>query len=236
MESILIKLSGELLSIGSASGQPSASAPPIRNIISQIKKLSEKYHVGLVVGGGNFFRGDQHGKALGISGTARHTAGMLATMINGILLQDLFNQEEKESVLLSAIDCPLVADEITHGNIEKAKLENKIIIFVGGTGKPFFTTDTAAVQRAIQMGSKTVFKATKVDGVYTSDPKTDPHAKKIKTLTCKETLDRGLKIVDTAALEAAEKNGITFRIFCGFESGALVRAVKDEGFGSTIRP
>ncbi|MCK4499922.1 hypothetical protein KAU11_05450, partial [Candidatus Babeliales bacterium] len=166
MKSLLIKLSGELLSLPqenrSSSNVDFTKNLPIRSITQQIKTLSKKYFIGIVIGGGNFFRGNQHGKALGITGSARHHVGMLATMMNGVLLKDLLSQEEVNSETLSAIECPKIALQITEKNIKQAKEDKKVIIFVAGTGKPFFTTDTAAIMRAHQIGSTMVFKATKV--------------------------------------------------------------------------
>ena len=235
---ILIKLSGELLLISPDINSKNKKSPRNRldTVSKQIKKLSEKHHLGIVIGGGNFFRGGQHGKAIGSTSKVGHTVGMMATIMNGLLLKDVFEQNEIEVSLLSSIEIPGIVEIVSQDKIEQAKQKNQVIVFVGGTGKPFFTTDTAAVLRAKEIGAKVVFKATQVDGVYSSDPKKNNSAKKIDKITCEETIQRGLKIIDASALTMAEKNGISIRVFAQDQEDSILRAAIDPAFGSTIVP
>lgn len=235
MESLLIKISGELLSPHVEGGAQVFRHPvSIDSTIAQIKVLGEKHHLGLVIGGGNFFRGDQQGKVLGSSAAAAHQVGMLATLMNGLLLQDLLAQKAIPSRLESAFFCPQMAPPIAQESLEQAKKDKNILIFAGGTGAPFVTTDTAAVIRALQIGATTVFKATKVGGVYTDDPAKNPSAQKIDKLSHAEALKQNLKIVDRTALTLAQEHGINFRIFDISAPHALIRATEDSSFGSAI--
>jgi uridylate kinase len=244
---ILIKLSGELLSVSPDTHSKLCCRSAPRNAVSsprcrldavskQIKELSKNHNLGIVIGGGNFFRGGQHGKAIGSTSKVGHTVGMFATIMNGLLLKDIFEQSEIEVTLLSSIEIPGIVDKVSQEKIEQAKQNNQVIIFVGGTGKPFFTTDTAAVLRAKEIGSTVVFKATQVDGVYSSDPKKNLSARKIDKITCEDAIKMGLKIVDESALAMAEENGINIRVFAADQEDSLLLAESDPSFGSTIVP
>jgi uridylate kinase len=230
MESILIKLSGEFLC--SPKGFDYAH---LKNFVNQIKQLSKSYKIGIVVGGGNFFRASKQGCELKMRQTNADSVGMLATVMNGLILQDILNQVDLNSTVLSAFSIDSVAPRINQTLIDSVLAENKIIIFVGGTGNPFFTTDTNAVLRALQIGAKQVWKATKVDGVYSADPLIDKNAKKFKKIEYTKVIENNLKIVDTTAITLAAENKVIIRVFNVFEKDALLKVAKDLDFGSTIK-
>ncbi|MFA5074724.1 MAG: hypothetical protein WC436_01320 [Candidatus Babeliales bacterium] len=228
MNNILIKLTGTIFN-------PSQNVEGffIEKIINQIKVLKKNYNIGIVIGGGNIFRGNQHGKQFNLSKTTGHSAGILATIINGLILQDVFKKQNLDSIILSAIECPQITNIINQENIQDALKKNKIIIFVAGTGNPFFTTDTNAVLRCLQIGATEVFKCTNVDGVYSDSPdKTSSIL--YKTISYKEYIEKNLKIMDLTAITLAQENNIKIRVFNIFKDDALINATKDADFGSSI--
>ena len=223
METILIKLSGEVF-----------CGDFVQTLISQIKELKKKFNIGIVVGAGNIFRGNQHGKQLDIKKTTAHTAGMVATIINGLILKDLLEKDGVEAELFSAINCPEVACIIKQSKIDKTLKQNKVLIFTGGTGNPFFTTDTNAVLRALQIGAKQILKGTKVDGIYESDPMENKDSKLLKKLTYKEFLEKELKVMDLTAITLAQEHNLKIKVFNLFEKEALLKVIQNADFGSTI--
>lgn len=225
MERLLIKISGELFS----------HKELVKNIAKQIKILSKKHKIGLVVGGGNFFRGSIDKEKIGLKATSAHNIGMLSTIVNGIILKDLLAQTNVSSEILNAVFCPSISEKISEKSIEKAFEKNSCIIFVGGTGNPFFTTDTNAVLRSLQIGTKQIWKATKVDGVYDSDPIKNKDAKLYKNISYKEVIEKNLKVIDGTAIALAKENKISIRVFNLFEENALQKALEDKNFGSTIK-
>jgi uridylate kinase len=238
---ILIKISGELFRVHN---EPCENATDrvsqgfdyrlVHSLAEQIKELSSTYHVGLVIGGGNFFRGSHEGKHLKLRQSVADNVGMLATVMNGIILQECLQNEGTRSVLLSAVTIPKMVDEITQQRIDQALGQDQCIIFAGGTGNPFFTTDTNAVIRALQMGASQVWKATKVDTIYDDDPVKKPESKPIRTITFKEAIERNLKIMDQTALTLAHEHGVIIRIFNLFAPSALLNVAHQADFGSTI--
>ena len=226
MKNILIKISGELFS--------DSSSDLISNVIQQIKALKKSYNIGIVLGAGNIFRGSEHGSKLGIKKTTAHTAGMVATIINGLIFQDLLEKEGISTQLFSAINCPSVACTIKQKTIDDSIAKNKCLIFVGGTGNPFFTTDTNAILRALQIGAQEVWKATKVDGIYSSDPIKNKDSKLYKKITYKEVVEQNLKIMDQTAITLAQEHNIKIRVFNIFKKDALIKVCLDETVGSYI--
>jgi len=225
MQTLLIKISGELFS----------DSEQIKSVITQTKTLCLKHKVGIVVGGGNFFRGSKDGGRIGLQKSSAHEIGMLSTIVNGIVLKDFLLQESVSCQILSAFSCPEIASSINQNSIKNSFEENNCVIFVGGTGNPFFTTDTNAVLRAIQIGAKQVWKGTKVDGVYESDPLIEKNSKFYSEISYSQVLEKGLKVIDKTAVTLAQENEIEIRVFNIFEKNALLKAQKDPGFGSTIR-
>ena len=229
---ILLKLTGQIFQ-STATGQ--AEATLADSIVNQVKELSSTYQFGIVIGGGNLFRGSQHGKQLGISPWAAHTSGMLATLINGVILSDMLTKAKMPVTLVSALNCPEIAQPISQQIINQ-KLENgDCIVFAGGTGNPYFTTDTNAVLRALEIGATQVWKGTSVAGVYESDPQLNPQAKILKTVTYQQALEKHLSNMDATAYTLAQDYGLTMRVFNVFEKNALVQAARDPHFGTIIQ-
>lgn len=229
---ILLKVTGEIFC---STGTKTFSNEHLIALIQQIKQLHDTHQFGIVVGGGNIFRGDIQGKQLGMRASMSHYAGMLATMINGIAIQDLLEQHNMPARIFSALNCPEIGAPIMPTSIEQAVDNAQTLIFTGGTGNPFFTTDTNAVLRALQMHATAVWKATNVDGVYTADPKRDGTAQKIDTLTYAHALQMQLGIMDSTAFALAQKNGMPIKIFNIFDQDALLKAAHDDSFGSLIQ-
>lgn len=229
MDSILIKLSGEFLGKNG-----NFDCARIQDFVDQLKVLSKIYKIGLVIGGGNFFRASKNGEKLDMRQVTADSVGMIATIMNGLILQDFFERVAVKNVLLSAFEICSIIPKISQRLIDLALSEGKVIIFVGGTGNPFFTTDTSAVLRALQIGAKQVWKATKVDGVYSADPTLDKDAEKFKHINYAEYLERRLKVIDETAVTLAWKYDLKMRIFNIFDKQALLTASKDFDFGSTI--
>lgn len=225
---LVIKLSGEVIDTSrSASGVLDA-------LLNQIKELMKTNHVSLIIGGGNLFRGSKEGRTLGLSAAQADSVGMMATVMNGLILQDLLMQKGVSMQLLSPQIIPGITLAISQQTIHTLQKSGSGIIFVGGTGNPCFTTDTAAVIRATQVGAPIVYKATKVDGVYDKDPVTNSMAIKLDHITRHYAIEHKLGVVDTTALVIAEQHNIALRIFSMHHENALIKAVNDKSFGSTI--
>lgn len=236
MESILIKLSGELFNQNdSQSCEKFFNCELIHDIVSQIKELHTKYNVGLVIGGGNFFRGAVECRSLKIKQSVADYVGMIATVMNGLLLQEFMQDSGLQSVVLSAIDMPQICLPLSQKNIDTALVDRKCIVFAGGSGNPFFTTDTNAVVRALQIGATQLWKATKVDFIYDSDPTINKSSNALQHVSYQEALDKKLKVMDATAFTLAQENALTLRVFNIFEKNALLRVAKEPNFGSTVR-
>ena len=230
MQSVLIKLSGELFS-DPAGGLTATTA---RGLIKQMVELSAERHVGIVIGGGNFFRGGEQGVALGLRPQAAHNVGMHATVLNGLILQELFFQAGSDALVMSPARIYGATQAAEQRLIDKAQQDRVPLIFVGGTGSPFFTTDTAAMVRALQLGAPLVIKATNVDGVFTSDPRKNADAVKIPSISIADAIARNLGVIDQTALVLALEHKIKIRVVDLRATEALHRALRDDSFGSTI--
>lgn len=232
MKKILLKISGELF------GSPKHGVldlAVIQSLVDQIKALQKTHQFGLVIGAGNFFRGAKADGNLKLSRTTADLVGMLGTMMNGAMLQDIFEQHGIKTTILSALHIPELGRGVNNHRINDAFDNNSLIIFTGGTGLPFMTTDTAAVVRALQMDAIELWKATKVDYLYDKDPATESDAKPIFTCTHHEVFAKQLRAMDLTALTLAAENRLTIRIFNLFASDALIHVAKDVNFGSTIK-
>jgi len=228
---ILLKLTGEAFISTTNNGlNPSL----VNNLFSQIKQLASTHQFGLVIGGGHFFRGKQHGIKMGISQPVGDQIGMLATLMNGLMVKDLLEQKGVTASLYSAITCPEMASSISQQAIENALIKDQVIIFAGGTGNPFFSTDTTAVLRSLQINAFEIWKASHIDGVYSADPSKDPHAKLLKDTTYGYALAHKLGIMDATAFTLAAENKQIIRVFSAFEPNALIKASQEKDFGSTI--
>lgn len=229
---ILLKLSGEGLMGTKDFG---ISAKVIADLAKQIKAISGMgVSVSVVVGGGNIFRG----AAEDIKGLDRSDAdyiGMLSTVMNGLVLKDALEKQLLNVRVLSGLDIPKVCEPYIHDKAVHYFNHNKVLIFVGGTGNPFFTTDTGAVLRAAEMRVDAVLKATQVDGVYSSDPKKDKNAKRFDKITYDEVITRGLNVMDMAAVALAKENRIPLVVFSQEGKDALVNAVRGKGKFTLIK-
>ena len=205
------------------------------SLAEQIKQLSNTYTFGIVIGGGAFFRGNKNIKNLALRPTTAHTIGMMATSMSSLLLYDIFNDHTLASVILNSFECTPVGYTVNVQTLDDAHAKNKIIIFGGGTGNPFVSTDTCAIIRAKQIGAQQVWKATTIDGVYSTDPRIDPSAKFIKKLNYQEALDNQLEFMDHTAIILAKQEQIVIRVFDIFAPNALINAAHDKNVGSTIQ-
>ena len=215
---ILLKLSGEALM-----GQDAFGVNPeiVTKIVKEIKVAKELgIEVAVVIGGGNIFRG----VALGAAGMDRATAdymGMLATVMNALALQDAMKHEGVVSRVQSAINIDQVVEPYIRGKAIKYLEDKRIVIFAAGTGNPFFTTDTAAALRAMEMNAEIMIKATKVDGIYSEDPVKNPDAKQYKTITFDEAIQKNLKVMDATAFTLCRDQKLPIGVIDIFKENAL---------------
>ncbi|MCE9633765.1 MAG: UMP kinase [Methylophilales bacterium] len=228
---ILLKLSGEALMGEDSYGINRAT---IGRIVGEIKEVVDLgVQVAVVIGGGNIFRG----VAPAAAGMDRATAdymGMLATVMNALALQDAMRHIGLVSRVQSALNIEQVAEPYIRGKAMRYLEEGKVVIFGAGTGNPFFTTDTAAALRGMEMNAEIVLKATKVDGVYTDDPKTNPAATRYQKLTFDEAIVRNLKVMDATALTLCRDQKMPINVFSIFKQGALKRVIDGEDEGTLV--
>jgi len=228
---VLLKLSGEALMGEDAYGINRAT---LERIVAEVAEVvSMGVELGIVIGGGNIFRG----VALGAAGMDRATAdymGMLATVMNALALQDAMRRIGLASRVQSALNIEQVAEPYIRGKAMRYLEEGKVVIFGAGTGNPFFTTDTAAALRGMEMNVDIVLKATKVDGVYTDDPNTRPDAMRYKRLTFDEAIVKNLKVMDATALTLCRDQKLPVSVFNIVKPGALKRVVLGEDEGTLV--
>jgi uridylate kinase len=228
---ILLKLSGEALMGEDPYGINRAT---IEGIVAEIAPIVQMgVETGVVIGGGNIFRG----VAPGAAGMDRATAdymGMLATVMNALALQDAMRQAGVAGRVQSALNIEQVVEPYIRGKAIRYLEEGKVVIFAAGTGNPFFTTDTAAALRGSEIGAEIVIKATKVDGVYTADPKKDPSARRYARLTFDEAITRNLKVMDATALTLCRDQKLPVNVFSIFRKNALQRVVLGEDEGTLV--
>ncbi|MHB9117050.1 MAG: UMP kinase [Burkholderiales bacterium] len=229
---ILLKLSGEALMGDDSYG---INRDVVERIVSEVSEVVHLgVEVGVVIGGGNIFRG----VAPAAAGMDRATAdymGMLATVMNALSVQDAMRRNGLNCRVQSALTIEQVAEPYIRGKAIRYLEEGKVVIFAAGTGNPFFTTDTAAALRGMEMGVDVVLKATKVDGVYTSDPKIDPSAIRYQSLTFDEAIVKNLKVMDATALTLCRDQNMPLCVFSIFKPGALKRVVLGEDEGTFVR-
>ena len=228
---ILLKLSGEALK---GDEDSCFSKTVITGIIGEIKQVHDLgVEIAVVIGGGNLFRGDRSNN-LGLDRATADYMGMLATIINGIALGDLLGKTGLETRLVSALEIKAVAESYMRRAVLR-HLENKrVVIFAAGTGSPFFTTDTAAALRAIEIKADIFLKATMVDGAYSDDPKKNKNSIKFDRLSYAEVLDKKLKVLDSTAVTLCQENHLPIKIFNITKKGNLVKAITDEHLGTII--
>jgi uridylate kinase len=228
---ILVKLSGEALLGRADYGIDPEVLKRVAGEIRDVQALGVQ--VGIVIGGGNLFRG----VGLARSGMDRVTAdqmGMLATVMNALALQDAMHRVNLVARVQSALNIEQVVEPYIRGKAMRYLEEGKIVIFAGGTGNPFFTTDTAAALRGMEMNVNLVLKATKVDGVYTEDPKTHADAMRYKSITFDEAIIKHLKVMDATALTLCRDQKLPINVFSIFKPGAFKRVVTGQDEGTLV--
>ena len=228
---ILLKLSGEALL-----GDEEYGIDPriIARIASEISEVARSgIEVAVVIGGGNIFRG----AGLAESGIDRVTGdhmGMLATVMNSLALQDALESIECTARVMSAISIHDVCEDYIRRRAVRHLQKGRVVICAGGTGNPFFTTDTAAALRAIEIGADLLLKATKVDGIYSADPKLDPTAQFFDHVSYDEVIEKKLKVMDANAIVLCRDQGMPIRVFNVFDEGSLSKLVRGESIGSRV--
>ena len=231
MNRVLLKISGEGLS---APGEFGIEPAVVESIARQVRAVhSLGVEMAVVLGGGNILRGSVFAKA----GTNRAVAdqmGMLATVINALAFQDSLERMGVETRVLTAVDMNTVAEPLMRRRAIRHLTKGRVVILAGGTGNPYFTTDTAAALRATELHADALLKATKVDGIYTADPKKDPTARRIDKLSFREVLDRDLAVMDRTAITICMENNMPILVFNLFEEGNIERVIKGERLGTHV--
>jgi uridylate kinase len=228
---LLLKLSGEALMGKAAYG---IDVPVVQRISAEIKEaMAAGAEIAVVVGGGNIFRG-LAGAAKGMDRATADYMGMLATVMNSLALHSALEQLEVASRVMSAIPMPTVCEAFVRSKALHHLDMKRAVIFAAGTGNPFFTTDTTAALRAVEMNCEALAKATQVDGVYSADPKRDRNAVRYEALTYDEVLTRNLKVMDGAAIALARDNHLPVIVFSIEESGNLLKVLRGEAVATLI--
>lgn len=229
---ILLKLSGEALQGRMGYG---IDHDVLNNIARQVKEVRALgVDIGIVIGGGNIFRGAT-GSAKGTERVAADYMGMLATIINGLALQDALEKMGVFTRVMTAIDMPKLAETYIRRRALRHFEKGRVLIFVGGTGHPYFTTDTTAALRAIEIGAQVILKATKVDGIYSADPMKSKKAKKYDSLRYIDVLKKGLKVMDATATSLCMDNKLPIIVFNLTRQGNIKRVVTGEKIGTIVK-
>ena len=229
---VLLKLSGEAL--GTPGDSRSISSSSLTYIAKEIASgLKKTTHLAIVIGGGNIWRGARDGRM--IDRVTSDNMGMLATIINAMALQSALEHEGVCTRVQTAIEISRVAEPFIRRRALRHLEKGRVVIFAGGTGNPYFTTDTAAALRAAEIGADVIFKATQVDGVYTGDPKKDSKAKLIKDITYMSAINKGLKFMDASALTLCMENNIPILVFNLHTRGNIRKALAGQKIGTLIQ-
>ncbi|HKW00586.1 MAG TPA: UMP kinase [Vicinamibacterales bacterium] len=228
---ILLKLSGEALMGEQAFGIDPAITTQIAREIGEVQSLGVQ--IGVVIGGGNLFRG-LAASARGMDRSTADSMGMLATVINALALQDALEQIGVTTRVATAIEMRSVAEPFIRRRAIRHLEKGRIVVFAAGTGNPYFTTDTAAALRAMEMRAEVILKGTKVDGVYTADPMIDRTAKRYDSISYLEVLERGLKVMDATAISLCMDNKLPIIVFNLRQGGNLRRVIMGEPVGTTV--
>jgi uridylate kinase len=228
---ILLKLSGEALAADQGFGVDTAHIHAIAAEIADVRALG--IQIAIVVGGGNFFRGVAQ-QAKDMDRVSADHMGMLATVINALALQDALEKQGVYTRVMSAIEMNQVAEPFIRRRAIRHLEKERVVIFAGGTGNPYFSTDTAASLRAMEIKADVILKATKVDGIYDADPMIVRDAKKFSHITYMDVLKKGLKVMDSTAISLCKDNNLPIVIFNLNESGNIKRVVTGEKIGSLV--
>lgn len=228
---ILLKLSGEVLM-----GEQNYGIHPsmIDHFAAEIKEVVDAgYEVAIVIGGGNIFRGLQAGN-IGIDRAQGDYMGMLATVINGMALQGVLEKKGVNTRVMSAIDIKQVCEPYIRRRAVRHLEKGRVIIIAAGTGNPFFTTDTAAALRSVEINADVLLKGTSVDGIYTADPKKDSNAQKYETIGYNEVINKELRIMDQTAFTLCKENNLPIVVFSIKEKGNILRILNGEKIGTLV--
>lgn len=229
---VLLKLSGEALMGDDAYG---INRETVKAIVAQVKEIVEMgVQVGVVIGGGNIFRGVAPA-AEGMDRANADYMGMLATVMNAMALQDAMKNAGLPARVQSALNIESVAEPYIRGKAIRYLEEGKVVIFGAGTGNPFFTTDTAAALRGVEIDAEIVLKATKVDGIYTADPKKDPSATRYDVVSYDEAINKNLKVMDATAFTLCRDQKMPIAVFSIFKKGALKSVILGENEGTRVK-
>ena len=230
---VLLKLSGEALAAGKGFGIDAVFIHKVAEEIASVHALG--CQIGIVVGGGNFFRGVAQ-QAIDMDRVAADHMGMLSTVINAIALQDAIEKQGLFCRVMSAIEMHEVAEPYIRRRAIRHFEKNRVVVFAAGTGNPYFSTDTAAALRAMEIKADILLKATSVDGIYTADPKLDPTATKFHTITYQDILQRNLRVMDTSAVSLCRDNRMPMMVFSMREEGNIKRVAAGEQLGTLVVP
>lgn len=229
---ILLKLSGEGLMGKQAFG---IDEDVLNNTVESIKKVrKEKIELCIVIGGGNFYRGVNN-KNKSITRSVADQAGMLATIINALFLKGALEKEGVKAEILSGLNAPQVVEPYSYRKAKELLNNGYVLIFAGGTGNPYFTTDTGATLRALETECDALFKATQVDGVYDCDPKKNPKAKRFDNISYDEVIAKELKVMDMTAISMARENKLPIVVFKQEKNSSLIDAINGKGNYTTIK-
>lgn len=229
---VLLKLSGESLMGDQSYG---ISPKMLQQYARDVKEAVDKgVQMAIVIGGGNIFRG-LSGAAQGMDRVQGDYMGMLATLINSMALQQELEKQGLRTTLLSGLAIEPICQEMSRRRAIEAMNDGKVVIIGGGSGEPFFTTDTASALRAVEIKADAILKGTRVDGVYTADPEKDPSATKFATLSFGEALNRKLKVMDLTAFALCEENNLPIYVFDMNTPGNLLRVVSGEAIGTEVK-
>ena len=228
---VLLKLSGEALLGGLTYGIDFERMTSIAREIKEVRDLD--VGIAIMIGGGNIFRG-VCGTEAGMDRASADQMGLLATVINGIALQDALEKEGVVTRHVSAIEIKSVAEPFIRRRVISHLEQGRIVIFSAGIGSPYFTTDTAAALRALEIRAEIILKATKVDGVYTADPVTDRSAQKFETISYLDVIQRGLRVMDTTAISLCKDNNLPIVVFNLNQRGNIMKAVMGENVGTKV--
>ncbi len=228
---VLLKLSGESLA---GEGESGISPTVVAQIAGEVRDARELgCELAVVVGGGNIFRGLKAAE-MGMDRATGDYMGMLATVLNSLALQDALEKLGVPTRVLSALEIREVAEPYIRRRATRHLEKGRVVIFAAGTGNPFFTTDTAASLRAVEVGADVIMKATRVDGVYSADPEKDPNAVRFESLSHFDVLQKGLRVMDTTAISLCMENRMPILVFDMMRPGNIVRAVSGESIGTIV--
>lgn len=230
---VLLKLSGEAMQGSQSHGIDAEMCASLAHQIKEVRDLGVK--MALVVGGGNIFRGQVESKRFGLDRGVADYMGMLATVLNGLALQNALEKIDVPTRVMTAIEMHAVAEPYIRRRAMRHLEKNRVVIFVSGIGNPYFTTDTTAALRAAEIEADVILKATKVDGVYTSDPLRDKSAKKFSNLKFIDVLKKNLKVMDATAISMCMDNNLPIVVFDLTKPGNIKKAVLGEKIGTIVR-